>query len=96
MGVYVNPAGMSKEDWLAQNGELLIESPKWEDEKEGNLPVSLVDNGPFRAAGVCFDERELECFAESIRDTRPKTWFMVEVDKLKDVCGEPLERYLNK
>jgi hypothetical protein len=95
MGIYVNPTGMSKEDWLAQNGKMLIDPPKWEDVEDGSLPICLVDNGPFRAAGVCFSKQELECFTDPT-DPRSKTWFMVEVDKLSDVCGEPLQRYMNK
>jgi hypothetical protein len=87
MGVYVNPQDMSKEDWLALHGQILLDPPKWEDIEdieEGKLPVCLVDNGPFKAAGVAFAKRELDEFTRP-DDPRPKTWFMVSIKDLGEV-----------
>ena len=42
---------------------------------------SLADNGPFTAAGICYDDRELQDFARP--DGRWKDWFAVSKDKLK-------------
>ena len=89
MGIYVNPVGEPKESWLANHGELLLDPPKWEDVKEGSLPVCLVDNGPFKAAAVIYSKSELEEFS-SPTDPRPKVWFMAKISDLEPVCGEPI------
>lgn len=80
MGCYVNPTNMSKEDWLRQHGRRV--SIDDVEIAESELPVCLVDNGMFRAAGVAYDERELEAFSVP-SDTRPKVWFMVSREALR-------------
>jgi hypothetical protein len=58
------------------------------------LPVVLVDNGQFRAAGVMFNERErnswLQCFANG--DPRPRTFWIIDIAKLKKLM--PNDPYL--
>lgn len=73
MGYYVNPRDRSKEQWLAENGEPTNGPCEITEE---HLPVVLVDNGPFTAAGVGFDAREIEAFTLP-HDRRPKQWFKV-------------------
>lgn len=74
MGYYINPQEGTKEAWLKSNareveeGELKI-TPE-------ELPVVLVDNRAFTAAGICYDSQELKEFTNP-RDQRPKRWFMV-------------------
>lgn len=89
MGIYVNPEGETKEDWLAKHGKILLGVPKWDDVEEGKLPVCLLDNGPFTAAGVADSPSELDAFSRP-DDPRPKTWFMVSIVDLETVCGEEL------
>jgi hypothetical protein len=84
MGVYVNPQDMSKEDWLALHGQILLDPPKWEDIEEGKLPVCLVQNAFFSAAGIAFSESELACFSNP-SDPRPRSWFMVSIKDLEKV-----------
>lgn len=79
MGYYLNPKDMSKESWLALNGEV-VRAPTWP-VKEGFLPVCLVNNGPFTAAGVAFSESEFNAFARP-SDLRPKIWYLVQTEKL--------------
>ena len=79
MGCYVNPPGMQKEPWLLQHGVLTNKPEITED----TLPVCLVNNGPFNAAGVAFSQEELNVFATE--DGREKLWFQVPIDKLFEV-----------
>lgn len=79
MGYYLNPKTCTKETWLSQNGEH-TSTPTWP-VKEGYLPVCLVDNGMFTAAGVAFSSNELDAFTLPT-DYRHKTWYLVKVDKL--------------
>ncbi len=65
----------------------------WEDAKDGILPVVLMDNGPFTAAGVCYSKRELEAFTDS-SDSRPKKYYLVKIEKLLLVTNM-LKEYLN-
>ena len=80
MGYYINPPDSSKEAWLKIHGlpvsvDSLLSSPFNFDGP--SLPVCLVDNASlgFTAAGICYSQEELECFAEP--DGREKKWYLV-------------------
>jgi hypothetical protein len=93
MGAYINPVNQSKESWLKEHGEAIDEAPKSFDERmKLELPVCLVDNGPFTAAGIAFDERELQAF--TYPDHRPKQWYWVSTKKLMDLDVSSLPHYL--
>ena len=84
MGIYINPPSGTKEQFLAA---FAIPISK-EDFMKFNvpydcLPVALVNNGAFTAAGVAYDLREVECFTHPT-DFRPKKFFYVEKSKLLD------------
>ena len=95
MGCYVNPKGESNHDWLEENGKCI----EVLDNKEipvysglcngGKLPVILVDNGSFYAAGVCFDEREYNRFTQP-DDPRPRIIYTCDKELLKKVVDNPL------
>lgn len=87
MGCYVNPLSESKEEFLSQFPRVGI--PKWPP-PEGTLPVVLIENGFFTAAGVAYSERELGRFTRP--DPRPKEWFYVPVEEL--LKASDLEYYL--
>lgn len=96
MGCYVDPQNETKEDFLEREGrevesDYISKNYKMIKEK-GDLPVVLCDNGPFTAAGVAYTEREFERFVRY--DNRPKRFFIVSVEKLKDVS--PVEGYLKE
>jgi len=74
MGQYINPPDMTKERFLHESGRRIkhpIEAAPDE------FPVCLVDNGPFTAAGIAYDDREVEEFSKPT-DHRPKAWFAVK------------------
>lgn len=85
MGFYINPTdGRTPEQWLANEGVLITDqiAKKFNSWKHGNhLPVCLVDNGDFKAAGIAVDEQLRDTM---LRDTgRPTVWFLVERHKLQ-------------
>jgi hypothetical protein len=81
MGCYVNPSNQSKEQWLHFNGTLTSGPCEI---TETHLPVVLVDNGLFTAAGVGFNARECAVF-NNPDDARLKRWYKVERTKLREV-----------
>ncbi len=95
MGCYVNPTDRPKEQWLRDFGTktepMGIRAPKWDDVPEGSLPVCLVGNPDFTAAGVCFNERELNDFNDPM-DQRGKMWFTVPIADLEKVSD--IRKYL--
>lgn len=82
MGCYVNPRdGSDKFTWLKKNGAETSGPGKI---TETHLPVCLVDNGLFEAAGIAFDEGELQAFNQP-HDIRPRWWFVVPKAALYEV-----------
>ena len=92
MGCYIDPVKGTKEQFLMRNGKEVWQSGfSWEDKPENCLPVVLVDNKQFTAAGVAYSKRELEAFTDPT-DFRPKRYFYVSLDALKGVS--PIVDYL--
>lgn len=62
----------------------------------GRITICVVDNGTFQAAGIAFDQQELEVFKGgrgAYYDTRPRQWLTLpveEVVKLKPHLAEYL------
>jgi hypothetical protein len=84
MGCYIDLADMPKEQWLAQNG-VSIPMPHGWDFSSDTLPVCLVHNHAFTAAGICYDLAELRAFYPSSErnDFRLRAWFRVKRELLK-------------
>lgn len=96
MGFYINPSIESKEDFLERVGTPIArEDVNLDDAHNGLLPVVLVNNGPFTAAGIIYDERELREFTRD-DDTRPRKYFLVEVNDLIVVAGANFVDYAEK
>lgn len=89
MGYYINPVGIEKEEWLILHGNLIDPHSKIEEDER---IVCLIDNGPFTAAGICYDDRELKEFRDDPTDTRHKLFFVVKNKDLIDVCPEVKDR----
>jgi hypothetical protein len=85
MGAYVNPSNESKEVFLKREGKI-VSSVRWEDLPKNVLPVVLMNNGFFTAAGIAFSKRELEAFTRP-DDFRLRTFFLVSIDKLLEVSN---------
>ena len=93
MGCYINPQNERKEAFLGREGTFVgILPPEWGAVPEGSLPVCLVDNGLFTAAGIAYCAEEMAAFAHP--DSRPKRWFTVPAEKLLPVS--PLSEYLDR
>lgn len=95
MGAYINPRNETKEEFLMREGHEIIwpEFPEWETRPEGTLPVVLMNNGFFTAAGIAYCKEELMAFTEPL-DFRPKRFFYVAIEKLYPVSD--LDGYLPK
>jgi hypothetical protein len=83
MGSYVNPQSESKESFLNKKG-MRVNKLSWEGRPEGTLPVVLVNNGFFTAAGIAYSEDELNVFLDP-SDFRNKNYYYVSIDELKMV-----------
>lgn len=88
MGAYINPKDKTKEAWLKENAEV-CKNPY--NVPEGWLPICLVDNGLFTAAGIGYSQREVQVFMTP--DGRHKTWWMAKIEDLHLVSPE-LKNYL--
>lgn len=83
MGSYINPRDESKEEWLAKHAQKIERLPAWEDLPAGCLPVCLVQNHSFTAAGIAYSPQEYEVFKTP--DPRPKWWYIAKTEELKAV-----------
>ena len=95
MGCYVDPLYETKEEFLKREGQVVTSDYIFRNyqyiKQEGSLPVILIDNGNFTAAGVAYTECEFELFTVK-DDNRPKRFFIVPIEKLMTVS--PIEEYL--
>lgn len=91
MGCYIEVE--NKVDWVMDNGTrefmwvpgLKPVIKNYHDYcKDNKLPVILADNGPFIAAGICFNEKEFKAFTHD-EDARLRACFTVDIEKLKTV-----------
>jgi len=80
MGFYICPKKCLKEEWLS-DFDLLDDAPKVLPLDPKFTIVCLVDNKYFTAAGICYNQDELERF-QSPTDHRPKRWFLVSKDAI--------------
>lgn len=87
MGSYINPPSGDREAWLVEHGAV-TSSPSWRDRPAKSLPVCLVDNGPFTAAAIAYNEGEFDHFnGGDPGDTRPRAWYYVPIDDLRAVSN---------
>ena len=89
MGLYINPTDMTKEEWLNKHkyASPMEYFPRFGEifghygPNNDTVLVCLVDNGYFTAAGICYNDRELQDFARD--DGRRKVWYAIKRSDLK-------------
>ena len=88
MGFYVNPPNEDKEQFLDREG-LLVEKLDYSKVPSSMVPIILMDNGAFKAAGIAYSEKEFKAFTDK-SDPRPKKIFLVKKAALKEInCDFP-------
>jgi hypothetical protein len=90
MGCYVNPESEAKESWLNREGKK-VNTTCSNNKPENTLPVMLVFNNLFTAAGIAYSEDELNYFLDP-SDYRVKLWYYVPLEKLELVSD--IKEYL--
>lgn len=86
MGYYINPKDETKEQFLIREGKPILPQEGIAISKDG-VPVCLVQNNGFTAAGIAYDRQELEAF-QYPGDQRPKLWFSVPLESLRPYFGD--------
>ncbi|KKN25989.1 hypothetical protein LCGC14_0879270 [marine sediment metagenome] len=83
---------MGKEQFLQEHGTLVNPldydkdaSRVWATRQLNELPVVLVDNGPFTAAAIGYCEKEVVDFLDP-DDPRSRVLYMVNVDDIALAC----------
>jgi hypothetical protein len=81
MGYYIQTEGThNKAAAIARryNGEVLSRPPiSYQAIPEGKAVIAVVDNGPFEAAGFCFNESEFKVFTNP-NDRRPVQYVLID------------------
>lgn len=86
MGIYIDPKTCSKETWLQKNAEPIrpgIGNYKYEECPVDCLPVVLMFNNYFNAAGIAYNRSEFDAMARN--DGRVKMLYIVKREKLNKV-----------
>jgi hypothetical protein len=92
MGFYIEtPMDKGKADFLIQNHRAQEIHPPIVANGE-MIPVCVVDNGPFEAAGIAFDRGEVDVFLGG--SPRPKRWLLMPLEEILKLCPKVGE-YLN-
>lgn len=80
MGYYIETSGpKNKAQWLVNNAKGVIVPAATP--SADSIPVVVMNNGPFEAAGIAYNQDELAAFT-SPHDYRPKTIVMVPRDEV--------------
>ena len=99
MGDYINPKGMSKEEWLEKHGEILtvdqVITKVWSGPvdymEQTTWVVCMVDNGMFTAAAIGTSQSEVRAFLQP--DGREKLWLAVDRKLLEPFIAKPDPNY---
>jgi len=84
MGYYIETGELKlKYLWIEQymKGKILPKDQILTNKSNDNVPVVVVSNGPFEAAGIAYSEREWEAF-NLPDDFRPKKYLLVPKEEI--------------
>ena len=88
MGYYINPKNKTKEEWLLKNAQELTKKEAFYSIADNKIAILVwINNGPFTACGIAFSEDEFLAFTME-SDHRPKKFFVIEREKLKEVVED--------
>lgn len=80
MGYYIEaPSHFGKAEWLTEtfeDAEVIPQPEKFSDVPEGKFLIVIINNGPFEAVGIVYNEREFADFTDA-SDTRPKSFLLL-------------------
>lgn len=94
MIAFLNPKGISRLEWLEENGTEIDGNPSIFP-TDGTSLVCLENNGRFHSASVMVEEIDLRGFI-FLGGNAQKKWFSVPTDKLLDPTVSDLAWNLNK
>jgi hypothetical protein len=89
MGYYIQANGHhNKAKFIMDNyGGMRVDPPaSYSDIPEGMALIVVVDNGPFEAAGFCYDAREFEAFTSS-NEKRRRDYLLMDRSKAIELSG---------
>ena len=94
MGFYLD-VPEPKAEYLYEHAKgihLDAEPDSFADVPKDQLLICVVDNFTFEAAGICFDEKELQRFTE--HDGRPREWLTIPREEAVKICSPVLVPYI--
>lgn len=89
MGFYINTGGMKdKAEWIKLNLNGIRLTGKPTHVGEEFVPVCVVDNGEFEAAGIAFNKDAADAFEGKgdKKDKRKKEWLLIKVEDAIACC----------
>jgi hypothetical protein len=94
MGIYINPAGETKESWLRVNArEVMRDQVAAHDFGTDSLPLVLIVAARFTVLLVLDNPYELQEFL-GIEDPRRKTYFQASREAIAKAVHPELARYV--
>lgn len=93
MGYYIevpNVKGKAQQVIDIHGAELLERAPlSLSDIPPDKAVICVVDNGPFEAAGFCYNEKELQDFVapDYFQPQRPRQWLLMDRSKACKLTG---------
>ena len=87
MGFYIEGPLKDKEVFMHHEygAESCVCPKSYSDIPKGKALICIIDNGPFEAAGFCFDEEEFEEFIAP--DPRPRSYVLINRTKAEELSG---------
>ncbi len=82
MGYYIEVDEPKHVTLVRKYGAKVLQQPKYLD--DGQVTICVIDNGPFRAAGICYNESEFQSFA--FPDDRPRVWLSLPAATVFQLC----------